>query len=133
MGCPPALAVGHVYNHVEVFLYGDGTPTPRTSLDAPCVASHGLWLCALVPGTLGMAVLVQGLPLAQRTWAGWGMAAGICSGSIAEGSCTSLRKRARAIARDYSSGEDEADFAQSKFSRWFLSNPSPCCNYLVES
>ena len=43
------------------------------------------------------------------------------------------RKRAGAIAGGCSSGEHEADFARMKFSRWFLSKPSPPCRCLAES
>lgn len=84
-----ALAIVCVIYHVEAFLRGGRIPTPRSALDALCAALHGPW-----QRTSGMAVLAQGLPLAQRTRAGWGMATGICSGSIAEDFHPSLQKRA---------------------------------------
>lgn len=61
--------------------------TPMADLGALHAALCGLWWCIL-----GMAVLVHGVSIAQRTWAVWGMAPGVCSGSTAEDSHPSLQK-----------------------------------------
>lgn len=86
---------------------------------------------------LGMTVLVHGASLAQRAQAGWGMALGVCSGSIAEDSHPCLQKGCVSGSRCYSwgcsSGAGEAVLARSEFSRWFLSSFSPLCHCFAES
>lgn len=76
-----ALAMVCVIYNMEVFLHNARTPTPRTALDVPRAALCGPWR-----HTLGMTVLAQGLPLAQRTRAGRGIARSICNGSLTEDS-----------------------------------------------
>lgn len=73
--------------------------------------------------------------LAQGTWLGggekWPL---VCAqGALLKVPVLPCKKGAQAVARGCSPGEDEADFARSKFSRWCLSSPCSHCHRFAES